>query len=452
MTAESKANAMSPRINVALDVAALAVASIVATGRAPAAVTLATFVATASVWALGGRALHRYDAWRDEHSGDFALTALLVASECVALAILEKIVAAPIEVWWFAAIALPLTAVIRVIVPSVRSLAGATPDQVLIIGTGPLGRLTAAELRRGRPAREVIGFLAFADEGLDSRLRAPVLGQVDDLERVLRERAVDEVFVAGHVLRDGPAMQAAVRACERFGVPFALPASDFRLERARPSSRAVSDGFVHFVSFERKPVQMAIKRLIDIVASTVALTVLSPLLLGVALAIKLTSRGPILYRQQRVGMHGRPFHMLKFRSMVQNAEALQAQLLAQNEVDGPVFKIRMDPRVTGVGRFIRKFSIDELPQLLNILRGEMTIVGPRPPLASEVVKYEAWQRRRLSVRPGLTCHWAIRGRNDLSFETWMYLDMQYIDHWSLAGDLALILKTVPVVLTGRGAS
>jgi lipopolysaccharide/colanic/teichoic acid biosynthesis glycosyltransferase len=170
------------------------------------------------------------------------------------------------------------------------------------------------------------------------------------------------------------------------------------------------------------------------------------------LLVKFTSRGPVLFKQLRVGRHARPFNMLKFRSMIANAEELKAKLMARNEQAGPVFKITRDPRITAVGRFIRKYSIDELPQLLNVLRGEMSLVGPRPPVPSEVSKYEAWQRRRLSVRPGLTCVWQVSGRNQISFEEWMYLDMQYIDHWSLAQDVQLILKTVPIVLTGRGAS
>ena len=194
------------------------------------------------------------------------------------------------------------------------------------------------------------------------------------------------------------------------------------------------------------------KRAIDIVVSAVALALLSPLLLVVAALVKFSSRGPLLFRQARVGQHGRQFNMLKFRSMVVNAEELKARLLARNEQQGPVFKMKRDPRITAVGRFIRKYSIDELPQLLNVLRGEMSLVGPRPPIPAEVAKYEAWQRRRLSVRPGLTCVWQVSGRNEISFEEWMYLDMQYIDHWSLQRDLELIAKTVPVVLTGRGAS
>jgi lipopolysaccharide/colanic/teichoic acid biosynthesis glycosyltransferase len=146
------------------------------------------------------------------------------------------------------------------------------------------------------------------------------------------------------------------------------------------------------------------------------------------------------------------FHMLKFRSMVTNAEKLRDKLAGDNEQAGPVFKMKRDPRVTTIGRFIRKHSIDELPQIVNVLRGDMAIVGPRPAIPCEVARYEAWQLRRLSVRPGLTCEWQVSGRNEIAFLEWMRLDMQYIDRWSFAGDMGLILRTIPVVLTGRGAS
>jgi exopolysaccharide biosynthesis polyprenyl glycosylphosphotransferase len=199
-------------------------------------------------------------------------------------------------------------------------------------------------------------------------------------------------------------------------------------------------------------VQWAIKRLIDVAASAAALLLLSPLLVLAALAVKLSSRGPVFYRQERVGMHGRTFQMLKFRSMVVDAEARRAALATKNERTGPVFKIASDPRVTRVGRVLRKYSIDELPQIVNVLRGDMSLVGPRPALASEVAHYEAWQRRRLSVRPGLTCVWQVSGRDQISFATWMLLDMRYIDHWSLWEDVRLLFRTLPVVLLGRGAS
>lgn len=346
-----------------------------------------------------------------------------------------------------------------------RRLAGREePDeQVLIVGAGPIGRLTAQDLRQ-RGGCVVTGHLRFPHDGprdLDLLLRSyradglepALLGDWRDLERCLRERAVDEVYIAGNVRKQGEQMQEAIHVCEKFGVPFSLPAYSFRLERAQAvEAHLIADGYLHYQNTGVKPQQLAMKRLFDIVASGCALWLLLPLLLAAAALVKLTSRGPVLFKQKRVGLHGRTFNMLKLRTMVVGAESLKAQLAAANEQSGPVFKMRNDPRVTRVGRFLRKYSIDELPQLVNVLRGDMSVVGPRPPVPSEVAKYEGWQRRRLSVRPGLTCIWQVSGRNQISFEEWMYLDMQYIDHWSLAHDFQLIFRTVPVVISGRGAS
>jgi lipopolysaccharide/colanic/teichoic acid biosynthesis glycosyltransferase len=174
-------------------------------------------------------------------------------------------------------------------------------------------------------------------------------------------------------------------------------------------------------------------------------------MLPTALIIKLTSQGPILFKQRRCGLNGRHFVMYKFRSMVDNAEQMRVEMEALNEMDGPVFKSSRDPRVTFIGKIIRRFSIDELPQLFNVLRGDMSLVGPRPPIPQEVARYERWQRRRLSMKPGMTCLWQISGRNEVSFDDWMKLDLVYIDNWSLLLDLKILLKTVPVVLLGRGA-
>jgi exopolysaccharide biosynthesis polyprenyl glycosylphosphotransferase len=328
---------------------------------------------------------------------------------------------------------------------------------VLIIGIGPLGRHTGLGIReaatKAGASRQVLGYLRFADEPPHGRLPASLMGEAAGLHEFLKENVIDEVYIAGQDGSQHAEMQACIKTCELLGIPFALPACGFRFGRAQAvHADAISDGYIHFLSVRHRPVQLAIKRLLDLVASAVAVIILMPLMVVVAIAIRLTSRGPVLYKQERVGLYGRPFHMLKFRSMVVNADELKAKLLALNEQSGPVFKLQRDPRVTAVGRFIRKYSIDELPQLINVLRGEMALVGPRPPIPSEVERYEAWQRRRLSVRPGLTCLWQVSGRNRISFEDWMYLDMQYIDHWSLSQDLRLILKTVPVVLTGRGAS
>lgn len=198
--------------------------------------------------------------------------------------------------------------------------------------------------------------------------------------------------------------------------------------------------------------QLLAKRLIDIIGAGAGLAIVGPLIiLPVAIAIRLTSGGPVFFRQRRSGLHGRQFTMYKFRTMVSNAEMLRAELAAFNEVTGPVFKIQNDPRITPLGRFLRRSSIDELPQLWNILWGDMSLVGPRPPIPTEVEQYDPWHRRRLSMKPGLTCLWQISGRSQLSFDRWMKLDLEYIDQWSLWLDLKILLRTIPVVFRGIGA-
>ena len=194
-----------------------------------------------------------------------------------------------------------------------------------------------------------------------------------------------------------------------------------------------------------------IKRAMDLGGAGVGLVLMSPIFLLAAVAIKLDSPGPVFYCQTRLGKNGRPFPMLKLRSMVQDAHAGQSALATANHMDGPVFKIRTDPRMTRVGKFLRKASLDELPQLWNVLHGEMTLVGPRPPIPEEVANYEPWQRERLAVKPGLTCIWQVSGRSDIGFDDWVKLDIEYIRHQSLGLDLKLLLLTIPAVITGRGA-
>ena len=201
----------------------------------------------------------------------------------------------------------------------------------------------------------------------------------------------------------------------------------------------------------RYPVWMALKRSLDVVAAAVLLLALAPVFVVVALAVRLSSPGPILYRWSVVGLEGKPFTGYKFRTMVVNADALKAQLAAGNEMSGPVFKIKHDPRITPVGRCLRKFSLDELPQLWIVLNGDMSLVGPRPPLETEWQHFQPWQRRKLSVRPGITCLWQIAGRNEISdFDRWVRLDLEYIDHWSLWLDLKILLLTIPAVIRGTG--
>lgn len=193
------------------------------------------------------------------------------------------------------------------------------------------------------------------------------------------------------------------------------------------------------------------KRALDIIASTLGLIILSPILLVVAILIRLESRGPAIFSQKRIGLNKKEFKMYKFRSMVQNAEELKEKLAKENEMSGPMFKIKNDPRVTKVGRFIRRTSIDELPQLINVLKGEMSLVGPRPSLPKEVSKFEPWMLKRLSVKPGLTCYWQVSGRNNIDFENWMKLDLQYVNDRSFWLDLKLILKTATVLFGDKNA-
>lgn len=194
-----------------------------------------------------------------------------------------------------------------------------------------------------------------------------------------------------------------------------------------------------------------VKRIIDIVCSMLGIICLSPILLIVSIIIKLDSKGPVIFKQKRVGLNGKEFNIYKFRSMVVNAEELKAKLQAQNEMSGPMFKMKEDPRVTKIGKFIRKTSIDELPQLFNVLKGEMSLVGPRPSLPNEVKDFESWMLKRLDVKPGLTCIWQVSGRNDIDFEDWMKLDIKYVNERSIFLDIKLILKTVLVLFGDKHA-
>lgn len=322
--------------------------------------------------------------------------------------------------------------------------------EVVLVGCGPLARETGRDLARNA---RVVGAFSIAEERVRPDLGVPHLGDVAGLAAFLERVPIDEVYLAAPLRAHHAALQSAVAACERVGTPFAVPAHVFRFDRAMPrDGRDIADGYLHYKVTNEDPLKNAVKRAADVVLSAAALVALSPLLLVVAALVKATSKGPVFFKQVRVGLRGRTFGMYKFRSMVVDAERQLGALRDRNEQTGPVFKMRHDPRVTRVGRFIRRFSIDELPQLLNVLRGEMSIVGPRPPVMAEVARYETWQRRRLSVKPGLTCFWQVQGRNAIGFDEWMRLDLQYVDQWSVAKDLELIGRTVPAVVTGRGAS
>lgn len=278
----------------------------------------------------------------------------------------------------------------------------------------------------------------------------PVLGKIEDLPRILELHVVDEVVVI--VPRNWfDEINDLIHYCEAIGLPATLAADLFDLEIA--SSRSKQFDGIDCLTFETrllKGSELFLKRAFDIIVSFSILMLSAPLFILIAFLIKFTSPGPVFFNQIRVGRNGRKFKLYKFRSMVIDAEKQLEKLLDQNEVSGPVFKIENDPRVTKIGKILRKTSLDEFPQFWNVLTGDMSIVGPRPPLPSEVEQYEPWQRRRLSMKPGITCIWQVSGRNSIPFEKWMEMDLSYIDNWSLFLDFRLVLLTMQTVIARTG--
>lgn len=243
-----------------------------------------------------------------------------------------------------------------------------------------------------------------------------------------------------------------VRSCEELGVTFRLNHNETNDNLTNAFTENIADRkFLTFINVPYKPASLTIKTIMDIFISFVLIVALLPLLLGIGVVIFLTSRGPIIFMQERIGLRGRPFMLYKFRTMVADAEAQLRELEARNESDGPTFKIAADPRITGIGKFLRKTGLDELPQLFNVLKGEMSLIGPRPPLESETRQYKRWQLRRLSVKPGLSCFWQIKPeRNSIKFEKWMEMDLAYIDNWSLRLDILILIKTIRTVFQRTG--
>lgn len=276
---------------------------------------------------------------------------------------------------------------------------------------------------------------------------------VEDLVKRLHDHSINGVVISAKHTYFGQ-IEKAIQACELEGVEVWLLADFFKTQISRTS---VDDLLGHpmmvFQSAPEASWQGVAKSLLDFVGGVILLTLLAPLFFALALAIRMTSPGPIFFKQRRSGLNGEPFTMLKFRSMVSDAEQLKGELEALNEMSGPVFKVSDDPRITPIGRFLRKYSLDELPQLLNVVRGEMSLVGPRPLPVDEVMRFHDFaHRRRLSVKPGLTCLWQISGRNNVTdFKAWVALDLEYIDNWSFWLDLKILFRTIPVVLAGTGA-
>jgi len=320
---------------------------------------------------------------------------------------------------------------------------------VLIAGAGPRGQAFAATMESHRElGLRVIGFVD-DEPGFAEGSRWPWLGRLQDTEKVLGERVVDEVAIclpfSQWQYTDGIA-HIAEEAGKIVRVPMDLLDHSFAQGRVEDL-----DGtpVYSLVSGPDRALALAAKRLVDIGVSAVGLVLLVPIFGIIAWVVHREDGGPVFFRQSRVGLHGRPFQIIKFRSMELGAEARVAELAQANEIDGHAFKVTDDPRVTPIGRRLRRWSLDELPQLWNVLRGDMSLVGPRPPLVSEVSAYDLWHRRRLSMKPGITGLWQVRARREPEFDRWVEDDLEYIDRWSLWLDLQIMFRTIPAALEGR---
>jgi exopolysaccharide biosynthesis polyprenyl glycosylphosphotransferase len=325
---------------------------------------------------------------------------------------------------------------------------------VLIVGTSPAA-LRIAESVHGHRfwGFRILGFIRNGhapEEPWPSRY--PILGDTSDIPRIVESTVVDDVIFAVH-RKELDRLEDLFLSLQEQGIRTRFAMDLFPHTRARVELEEL-DGMplLSFATTPTSQLKLMTKRLLDVLVATLVLVLALPVVGVIALLIKLTSGGNVLFRQTRCGLNGRFFTLYKFRTMVEDAEERRGALLHLNEMNGPVFKLRSDPRVTAFGRFLRRFSLDELPQFWNVLRGEMSLVGPRPPIPEEVAKYQRWQRRRLAMKPGLTCLWQVSGRNNVDFDRWMQLDLEYIDSWSPTLDFKILLKTIPAVLSGKGAS
>jgi exopolysaccharide biosynthesis polyprenyl glycosylphosphotransferase len=325
--------------------------------------------------------------------------------------------------------------------------------RVVIVGAGEIGR-TVMRTIVARPdlGYRVVGFVDDNPEkGYTDIGRFKALGPLDNLPTILDEERPDEVIITLPWMYHRKIM-GIVRECERRGVRPRIVPDLFQMSLTQVNVEDL--GGVPLIGVRTVAISkgaLLVKRLIDVTVAAVGLVLCAPLFLLIALAIRLDSPGPIIFRQTRVGLRGRHFEMYKFRSMHVGAEEQQDMLAAMNEADGPIFKIRDDPRLTRVGRILRRLSMDELPQLVNVLRGEMSLVGPRPPIPAEVEKYQEWHKKRLEAPPGMTGLWQVSGRSRLSFDEMVLLDIYYIENWSLWLDFKILMRTIPKVLLGEGA-
>jgi exopolysaccharide biosynthesis polyprenyl glycosylphosphotransferase len=422
-------------------------------------ILLLIFLATA--WPIVFRLFGLYDERRVRRFRSEAgrLAAATTAGSGLAFAFPLLSVSGTISVWhlphfWLAALVLGLLA--RTGRRAVDRARHRHTRRAIIVGTGRLAERAYRDIRHDRPHRyEVVGFV---DEPTSGRppgdwLPDQMIGTLEQLEQILMRQVIDEVVIALPVKSCYQQIQYVIGVCESAGVQAKYGADMFQSTVAFPRYDARGDRA--FVAMQVAPdgPRLVVKRAIDIVGAATALMLLAPVMLIVAVLIRLTSRGPIIYAQARCGLNKRSFRMFKFRSMYADADKLQASLEERNEASGPVFKIRDDPRITPLGRLLRRSSLDELPQLWNIVRGDMSLVGPRPLPGRDVDRIaRPSDMRRFSMRPGLTCLWQVQGRSNIDFERWVELDLEYIDSWSLMLDFWILLKTIPAVMSGNGAT
>jgi exopolysaccharide biosynthesis polyprenyl glycosylphosphotransferase len=413
------------------------------------------------VWVLIGIWLEIYDKLDSAHPGvvlrDSARQCAYGALCLVVFEFARRLELSRLFVALFASYAWILLLVFRLTagrVVGVLRREFAAPHYVMVVGTGERALRMAEALERS--AAYGVRLRGFLSERPDAPAQIALQAQyqvhpVSELQAILRKQVVDEIIfaVGSESLAE---LEEVFLLCDQEGVRSRVVVDFFPHGNSTVSlDRFGATPLLTFSAAPDDEIRLLVKRLTDILIAAAGLAVLSPFMALVAALVRLTSPGPAIFRQTRCGLNGRRFVFYKFRSMCENAEELKASLAHLNTRD-TAFKIPGDPRLTPLGRYLRKFSIDEWPQLWNVLRGDMSLVGPRPAVPNEVDQYQLWQRRRLRMRPGLTCLWAVSGRDKVDFETWMKLDMQYIDNWSLALDWKIILRTIPRVLIGHGAN
>lgn len=357
-------------------------------------------------------------------------------------------------IFGFSALLIGIEKLIMIFVLRYARKKGLNYRNILIIGTGKRAQnfIDVVHMHSEWGLR-IFGLVDDNEEMIGNTIRGyKVIGKLSDVADIIHSNVIDEIVIV--VPRSWLVkLEDVIRFCETEGHKIHLAVDYFDLQFARAKQTELNG--LPLLTFESTPDKiwhLLLKRSLDILLSGVALIISFPLFLIISVLIKMTSKGAVFFKQIRCGLNGREFVLYKFRTMDEDAEERLAELRRYNEMDGPVFKMKNDPRLTKVGAFLRKTSLDELPQLWNVFKGNMSIVGPRPPIPNEVNKYEPWHRRRLSMRPGITCLWQVNGRNNISdFNKWIKLDLDYIDHWSLWLDCKIMFKTVPTVLMGIGA-